>query len=541
VSDPDVLVARLRQVVADKDERLAGQEELLAAQGERLATQDALIREQSELVERQSEQINTQGEQVGTQAGLIKRLESEIAELRRRLGMDSQNSSTPPSKDSIAAKGKQRAARSSRQRSAERKPGGQPGRKGSGLSPARNPDRTERVDPPGRCRDCQADLSGASALADGWSQVWDVLPAVLRTTQYVLPRRRCGCGATTTAAPPFGGVGTVSYGPYLNAVAVLLSSEGNVPIERTATLMGSLLGVGVSPGFVARARQRFSGTLDTGGFCEAMRAALRAEDVLCGDETPVNTLDNDRDKATGEPVAGAPQAVTLRTPDTRLIWYAAMPSRSKASIADLGVLSDWHGYLVRDDYAGWHQFDGQLAGVQQCCAHLIRTCRGVYELHPDWQRWAGEVITVLREAAGAVDEARAAGATTLDPHLAAGFRARYDKAVAWGTATNRHRDWNEGNHPGYTLAKRLAEKAEQVWLFTRNFRIPWTNNPSEQALRNPKRHQAVSGYWHSTDTLRADLRIRSYLASSRGHGLSAIEAIHHALSGHPWLPTPVTA
>jgi hypothetical protein len=468
-------------------------------------------------------------------------LESDVAELQRRLGMDSSNSSTPPSKDSIAAKGRQRAARSSRQRSAERKPGGQPGRKGSGLWPASNPDRTERLAPPGQCRDCQADLSGAAALADGWAQVWDVLPAVLETTQYLLPRRKCGCGATTTAAPPFGAVGTVSYGPYLNAAAVLLSSEGNVPIERTATLMGSLLGVEVSPGFVARARQRLSETLDAGGFCEAMRAALRAEAVLCGDETPVNTLGNDRDEATGEPVAGAPQALTLRTPDARLIWYAGMPSRSKASIADLGLLSDWRGYLVRDDYAGWYQFDGQLAGVQQCCAHLIRSCRGVYELHPDWQRWAGEVITVLREAAAAVEDARDAGAIALDPDLLASLRARYDKAVAWGITTNRHRDWQGGNHPGYTLAKRLAEKVEQVWLFTRNFAVPRTNNASEQALRNPKRHQAVSGYWHSTDTLRADLRIRSYLASARGHGLRAIDAIRVALTGKPWLPTPATA
>lgn len=98
---------------------------------------------------------------------------------------------------------------------------------------------------------------------------------------------------------------------------------------------------------------------------------------------------------------------------------------------------------------------------------------------------------------------------------------------------DRHRNWHKGNNPGYTLAQRLKDKAEQVWLFAKNFKIPWTNNASEQALRNPKRHQAVSGYRHSTDTLRADLRIRSYLATTRGHG---IRAIQRALTGNPWLP-----
>lgn len=469
------------------------------------------------------------------------KLRAENAELKRRLGQDSSNSSVPPSKDSIAAKAKRRADRSSRVRSADRKPGGQPGREGTGLTPTRDPDRSERVEPPVQCRDCRADLAGAAVVADGWAQVWDVAPAVVEKTHYALPRRRCGCGATTTAAPPFGRAGTVSYGPNLNAAAVLLGSAGNVPVERTAMLIEALLGVEVSTGFVARAAQRLAEALDTAGFDEAMKAALRSEDVLCGDESPVNVLTNDRDTDSGQEVTGAPHAVTLRTPDARLVWYTAMPSRSKTSIADLGVLDDWPGLLVRDDYAGWHQFDPHLAGVQQCCAHLIRHCKGVFELHPDWQKWADTVIQVLRDTAKAVDDARAAGADQLDPQLLTELRQRYDKAVEWGIITNQHRDWHKGNHPGFTLAQRLKDKAEQTWLFAENFKVPWTNNASEQALRSPKRHQAVSGYWRTTNTLRDDLRIRSYLTSSHGHGIRAINAIHRALTGNPWLPAVVTA
>lgn len=463
-------------------------------------------------------------------------VEAELAAVKRQLGRDSSNSSTPSSKDSLAAKAKQRADRSLRERSKDRKPGGQPGRKGTGLMPTPNPDRTERVDPPAECRDCRADLSGATVLADGWAQVWDVLPAVLDKAHYQLPRRKCDCGVTTTAAPPFGHAGTVSYGPNLNAAAIVLGSEGNVPVERTAMLIHALLGVDVSVGFVARAAERLADTLDAAGFDDAIKTALRAEEVLCGDESPVNVVENDLDED-GEQIEGAPHAVTLRTPDARLIWYAGMSSRSKTAIDDLNVLTDWHGYLVRDDYAGWHQFDAHLAGVQQCCAHIIRHCKGVLELHPDWQKWAGKVITVLRDTAKAVDDARAAGAEQLDSELLADLRARYDKAVAWGITTNRHRDWHKGNHPGYTLAQRLKDKAEQVWLFAKNFKIPWTNNASEQALRGPKRHQAVSGYWHTTNTLRADLRVRSYLASAHGHAIRATDAIHTALAGQPWLPT----
>jgi transposase len=91
------------------------------------------------------------------------------------------------------------------------------------------------------------------------------------------------------------------------------------------------------------------------------------------------------------------------------------------------------------------------------------------------------------------------------------------------------------------LARRLQNKADQVWPFTDDLRVPWTNNASEQAIRGPKRHQKISGYWQSTLTLTRYCRVRSYLVSARNHGLRTIDAIHAALAGRPWLPTPATA
>ena len=471
--------------------------------------------------------------------GLVARvetLEAENAELRRRLGMNSTNSSTPPSKDSIGVKAARRADRSSRERSADRKPGGQPGHKGSGLAPTVTPDRTETLPPPGACSGCGGDLSDAADAGMSWAQVWDILAVTLEKVHYLLPRRRCGCGRTTTAAPPFGAAGSVVYGPRINAAAILLASEGNVPIERTAMLMEALLGVPVSSGFVGRAVERLAQRLAAAGFDDAMITALRAQDVLCADETPTNVVSTGTDEH-GESVAGSAYAVTVRTPDARLVWYAPIGSRSKTALAALGVLEGYAGYLVRDDYAGYHQFDAQLAGVQQCAAHLIRHCKAVIELHPTHQSWAGEVITVLREAAAAVTDAITHNRDQLDPQLLTTLRARYDHAVNWGITTNRHRDWATGNHPGYTLAKRLHDKADQVWTFTRNLSVPWTNNASEQALKGPKRHQAVSGYWHTLTTLAAYCRGRSYLVSARNHGVRPIDAIHAALTGKPWLPT----
>ena len=71
-----------------------------------------------------------------------RRLELRLAELERRLGMDSTDSGTPTSKERIGAKEARRARQQSeRERSKDRKRGGQPGHQGKGL--ARDPDPGE--------------------------------------------------------------------------------------------------------------------------------------------------------------------------------------------------------------------------------------------------------------------------------------------------------------------------------------------------------------------------------------------------------------
>ena len=79
---------------------------------------------------------------------LRRRLELRVAELERRLRMDSSDSGTPPSKEPIGArerrKARQRERQSSeRERRKDRKPGGQPGHPGKG--PSRDPDPDERA------------------------------------------------------------------------------------------------------------------------------------------------------------------------------------------------------------------------------------------------------------------------------------------------------------------------------------------------------------------------------------------------------------
>jgi hypothetical protein len=92
---------------------------------------------------------------------LRRRLELRLAELERRLGMDSTDSGTPSSKERIGAKEARRARRqeSERERRKDRKRGGQPGHPGKGL--ARDPDPGERTEAPRR--------PSAAAVRPAWT------------------------------------------------------------------------------------------------------------------------------------------------------------------------------------------------------------------------------------------------------------------------------------------------------------------------------------------------------------------------------------
>ena len=477
----------------------------------------------------------------------VARLELLVAELTRRLGMDSSDSGTPSSKESIGARERRRAGRrerdgelSSRERSVERRRGGQPGHDGAGLRRDPDPDEEKPVEAPAECSGCGRGLADGVDAGAGWAQVWDV-EIVRRRVEYRLPRVRCACcGKVTAAEPPEGQAGTVSYGRVLNAAAVLLGNYANVPTERAAKVIAMLFGVGVSAGFVDRAAERLAGRLSAAGFDEAMRAALMAEPALGADESPVYVLRPDIDPDTGQPVSGSAQVMAVRTLEERLVWLRPLVSRAADSV--LAALKGFAGYIVVDGYSSYQQLLKTAKGIQQCVQHVIRRCRQVAKLGPgSLQSWTADIQAVLHEAHDAVQQAKAAGRRAIEADLLADLRARYDQAVAFGQAHNRHRDWHQGNHPGYALARWLATHADQVWLFATVFDVDWTNNASERAIKDPKRHQAVSGYWHTQQTLGRYCTIRSYLVSARNHGVEAIDAINAALAGKPWLPVITTA
>jgi transposase len=505
--------------------------------------------------------VSVQGVQLAEQSRLIEALREDLAALRRQAGRDSSNSSQPPSQDGPVSKATAKAGKDSAERAGaspegsgeadkaearKRKQGGQPGHRGSGLQRVARPDRTEKVEPDA-CGGCGGSLAGAQGRVASSVQVFDLPVLALTVTEYLMMARACrsaGCGHVTTAPAPAGvRGGPACYGPQVSAAATWLASQDVIGIERAADLMSALLGAEVSTGYVSSCLARLDDAVTAAGFEEELKAALCEQAVLGTDETPapITATGAAAEAAkTGEDISN-PHVFTVRTlrgytgggPD--LVWYGAGGTRTKKEITAFGILDNYTGILVRDDFGGYVSYDEDLEGVQQCLSHILRHLQDVTDIDPLTQAWSIQAADALRLAIHAVNLARRDG-VAIDPEQIATRRREFDQATACGISVNLSRPWARGNHPGLVLARRLERKADQVWLFTTRTDVPPTNNGSEAAIRGFKLAEKVSGCWRTLTTLRRHCRIRSYLLSARNHGRRPLDAIRDALNGTAWMP-----
>jgi transposase len=129
---------------------------------------------------------------IRAQAATIAALQQEVADLKRRLGMNSGNSSQPPSTDGLK---KPRVPVSLRTKSGK-KSGGQEGHKGSALRQTEYPDKIINHYP-NVCASCGEDLNGVASTGHSVRQVFDLPePQPLEVTEHRAHTCVCPTGFT---------------------------------------------------------------------------------------------------------------------------------------------------------------------------------------------------------------------------------------------------------------------------------------------------------------------------------------------------------
>ena len=172
---------------------------------------------------------------------------ARVAELERRLGLNSSNSGKPPSSDGLHKPKREPRTRRLREPSGK-PPGGQKGHKGSTLRQVDAPNpRVAHY--PEACPACGSALTAAMSTGHSVRPVFD-LPEPQPLTEH--RAHTCRCGERTRAEFPDGVTAPVQYGPRLAAIVVYLLHYQLLPEDRLAAAMAELFGVTLVAATIAR-------------------------------------------------------------------------------------------------------------------------------------------------------------------------------------------------------------------------------------------------------------------------------------------------
>lgn len=183
-------------------------------------------------------------------------LKAEIAELKERLGRNSNNSSQPPSTDAPTQQRKY-----PRRESSGRKRGAQRGHLGAGrqLRPLAEVDHIVTLRP-AICGDCGSLLRGDDPQP-ARHQVSEIPPIKAVITEYQRHTLSCtACGAHTTAEWP-ADLPTTCFGPRAQAIVGYLSGRLGASQRDLSEVLTDLFGRSISLGSISVLQQRVSAAL----------------------------------------------------------------------------------------------------------------------------------------------------------------------------------------------------------------------------------------------------------------------------------------
>ncbi len=422
--------------------------------------------------------------------------------LLNRLGLNSRNSSKPPSSDPNRKKTRSNG---------NNKPGARQGHTGHHLALVDDPDQVEllQVD--------RATLPGDGhfqCVGHERRQVFDIRMSRV-VTEYQAEILEDERGRRVIAPFPDQVKVKTQYASGVKIHSVYMSNFQLLPYKRVEEHFADQFGISLSAGSACNFNQEVYEKLAP--FEDWVKRALSTAPLLHADETGIN-------------IGGKRQWLHVVCSAT-LTLLAPHDKRGGDAMAAMDVLPEYTGTLVHDHWKPYYQLPCDHA---LCNAHHLRELERAWE--QDKQQWAQQLQALLLEINKAVDTAGGA----LNTRQADAFRERYRRLLEVAQTECPPPDESQ-RHKGQrgrlkrsksrSLLERVLQFEEDVLRFMVEQDVPFTNNQGERDLRMSKVQQKISGCFRSELGAKIFARIRSYLSTCRKNGVSSDEALRLLYEG----------
>jgi len=382
-------------------------------------------------------------------------LTSDLAASKHK--KDSSNSSMPPSSDM----GKPKRTRSLR-KSSGRKPGGQPGHKGTTLKMTEAPDVYEDH-MPSICEHCGNSLLEVPANFAGRRQVIDLPPIRPIITEHRVFSKQCTCGHCNKSQFPSQVRTSVSYGSNIQSLVTYLSARQYLPVDRMHEFLQDVFNVGISQGGICYLLNKMAKKAQC--TYQEIKQSVIHSGIIGADETGANINGENH------------WYWTLQNPKHTFIGVHR--KRGFEAIVSLFGNVFQEATLVTDCWASY--FKTNAKDHQICTAHLQRELVGLTEKYPV-QNWTLKLNALLLEATQLAKKEAPITEQAIENIL-----IKFEKLLQhkpnpkWKDLTAFH--------------KRMVKYKNYLFNFLFDPMIPPDNNASERAIRNVKVKQKVSGFF----------------------------------------------
>ena len=432
-----------------------------------------------------------------------------VSLLVNQLGLNSKNSSKPPSSDPNRKKTKKEPG--------ERKLGGQNGHNGKNLQKVSNPDVVKKIAVD------KTTLPEGDYTEAGYEtrQVIDIDISRF-VTEYQAQILEDANGKRHIAPFPKGVNRPVQYGVNLKAHSVYMSQYQLIPYGRVEENFLDQAGIPISSGSIYNFNNEAYEKLEA--FEDILRAKL-IDSCLChADETGINI--------------GGKRKWLHCISNKRWTYYLPHEKRGAVAMEAMDVLPHFQGVLCHDHWKPYFRFACQHS---LCNAHHLRELERAWE--QDKQEWARDVRELLLEINMAVEDAGGRLAASDSEKYRQKYRSLMQKAQKeCPPPDEKQRKGKRGRlkrSKARNLLERLIDYENETLRFMDDEKIPFSNNQGENDIRMTKVQQKISGCFRSMSGAAIFCRIRSYLSTCKKHDVRASEALRLLFDGK--LPEFLTA
>lgn len=403
----------------------------------------------------------------------------EIKQLKEKLAKyehpkNSNNSSIPPSKD------ENRAFKSkSLRKKTGRKPGGQKGHEGTTLEMTDDPDHTIEHAPE-YCECCGKDIGTVPGEFVARRQEVDIPPIRPVITEHRIYKKQCSCGHVTTSDFPGGITASISYGPMIESLTGYFHSRQYIPFLRMQEIFRDIFSVPISEGGIHCLLNRLCDKAHP--WYQKIWEQVMRSSVVGSDET-------------GGRLNG--KRIWVWTwQNSRYTWLTGTDNRGYKTIEESFPTGFGNTVLVHDCWRSHFQTGVQTH--QLCTAHLLRELKYLEERYQ--HRWPVRFTKFILDG------------LELKKHMDPGdyyqplqqrtdLEKRLDRLLASRIDQN-HKEL-------VSFQKRMLKYKDFILTFLYHPKVPPDNNGSEQAIRNVKVKQKVSGQFKSWKGVNNFLILRS--------------------------------